>query len=73
METFLKKTAVDDILRGKSGALVSKRENAEQTINQARNKSKSEVTRIINQTERRANKHKSIISKNLEEQNKTLE
>lgn len=50
MESFLKKTAVDDILRGKSGELVSKRENAEQTINQARNKSKSEVNKIINQS-----------------------
>lgn len=41
MEHFLKKTAVDDILRGKSGALVSKKEDAEKRIIHARAKSKS--------------------------------
>lgn len=50
MELFLKKKAVDDILRGKSGELVSKRESAEKTIIHARNKSKSEVDKIISQT-----------------------
>lgn len=50
MELFLKKKAVDDILRGKSGELVSKRESAEKTIIHARNKSKSEVEKIISQT-----------------------
>jgi hypothetical protein len=41
MELFLKKNTIDDILRGKSGELVNKRENAEKKIIQARNKSKS--------------------------------
>lgn len=45
---FLKKTAVDEILRGKSGQLVSKKEDAEKLMNQARTKSKSEVNRLLN-------------------------
>ena len=41
MELFLKKPAIDEILKGKSGELVAKKQNTEKDIIQARNKSKS--------------------------------
>ncbi len=73
METFLKRAAVDDILKGKSGVLVNRKESAEQMINSARNKSKSEVTKIIEKTNKKAEKHMNMVSKALEEQNLKLE
>jgi pyruvate/2-oxoacid:ferredoxin oxidoreductase beta subunit len=41
LEHFLKKQNIDDILRGKSGQLVSKKDTAEKKITHARTKSKS--------------------------------
>lgn len=73
MENFLKRPAIDDILRGKSATLVSKRESAEHTINHARNKSKNEATKILKQTETKLHKHRSMVSKALEDQNSKLE
>ena len=73
MEQFLKKSAVDDILRGKSGELVTKREDAEKRLTHARTKSKSEVTKIISQTERRVSKQSQIVAKDLHLQEQRLE
>lgn len=41
MENFLKKQNIDDILRGKSGHLVSKKDTAEKQITHAITKSKN--------------------------------
>lgn len=73
METFLKQSSVDEILRGKSGELVNKRESAEKTFIQARNKSRSEVNKIITQTEKRATQQSTIINQTLQSQGKNLE
>ena len=70
---FLKKTAVQDVLKGKSGELVNKKENTEKSINQARNKSKSEVTKIMNQTDKKAKQQETIINSNIDAQKKKLE
>jgi len=52
---------------------VAKKQTTEQDIIKARNKSKSEVNRIINQTEKRAVAQKQILDKELKAQNKKLE
>lgn len=53
--------------------MVAKKQTTEQDIIKARNKSKSEVNRIINQTEKRAVAQKQILDKELKAQNKKLE
>jgi len=53
--------------------LVAKKQTTEQDIIKARNKSKSEVNRIISQTEKRAVAQKQILDKELKAQNKKLE
>jgi transcriptional regulator of acetoin/glycerol metabolism len=52
---------------------VSKREDAEKRITHARTKSKSEVNKILNQTERRVSHNREIISRDIEQQNRRLE
>jgi len=52
---------------------VAKKQTTEQDIIKARNKSKSEVNRIISQTEKRAVAQKQILDKELKAQNKKLE
>lgn len=52
---------------------MAKKQTTEQDIIKARNKSKSEVNRIINQTEKRAVAQKQILDKELKAQNKKLE
>jgi hypothetical protein len=46
----LKKQNIDDILRGKSGQLVSKKDTAEKKITHARTKSKSEVNKLLDRS-----------------------
>ena len=53
--------------------MVAKKQTTEQDIIKARNKSKSEVNRIISQTEKRAVAQKQILDKELKAQNKKLE
>lgn len=52
---------------------MAKKQTTEQDIIKARNKSKSEVNRIISQTEKRAVAQKQILDKELKAQNKKLE
>ena len=61
------------MLKGKSGELVNKKENTEKTLTQARNKSRSEVNKIISQTEKKAEKQDKIITANIKDQDKRLE
>lgn len=58
MDYFLKKQNIDEILRGKSGELVSKKDSAEKKIISARTKSKSEVTKLLNKSEKLVSKNK---------------
>jgi hypothetical protein len=73
MEWFLTKSSIDDILRGKSGELASKKNTAEKKMTHARTKSKSEVNKLLNQSERRVHNSKEIVEKSLTEQQRTLE
>ena len=50
LERFLKKQNIDDILRGKSGELVSKKDTAEKQIIHAVTKSRSEVGKLIDRS-----------------------
>jgi F0F1-type ATP synthase membrane subunit b/b' len=53
--------------------LVAKKQDAEKSITQARTKSKSEVNRIISQSEKRVCQQQRSISRQLQEQNVRLE
>jgi hypothetical protein len=68
----LKKQNIDDILRGKSGQLVSKKESAEKKITHARTKSKSEVNKLLGRLEKIDNLNQELLSTTLKEQEKTL-
>lgn len=73
MEWFLSKSSIDDILRGKSGELASKKDTAEKRLTHARTKSKSEVNKLLSQSERRAHNSKEIVERSLVEQQRSLE
>jgi hypothetical protein len=72
LDYFLKKQNIDDILRGKSGQLVSKKESAEKKITHARTKSKSEVNKLLGRLEKIDNLNQELLSTTLKEQEKTL-
>lgn len=73
MELFLKKTSIDDILRGKSSQLVSKRDETEKQLNHARNKSRSEVTRLLVHSDRKAAQTRDAVDRDLQRQADRLE
>jgi hypothetical protein len=68
----LKKQNIDDILRGKSGQLVSKKDTAEKKITHARTKSKSEVNKLLDRSEKITNFNQELLKLNLKEQESTL-
>jgi hypothetical protein len=68
----LKKQNIDDILRGKSGELVSKKDTAEKKITHARTKSKSEVNKLLDRSEKITNFNQELLKLNLKEQESTL-
>jgi hypothetical protein len=68
MENFLKKQNIDDILRGKSGKLVSKKDTAEKKITHARTKSKSEVTKLLDRSEKITHINQGVMELSLREQ-----
>lgn len=68
----MKKQNIDDILRGKSGELVSKKDTAEKKITHARTKSKSEVNKLLDRSEKITNFNQELLKLNLKEQESTL-
>jgi hypothetical protein len=68
----LKKQNIDDILRGKSGQLVSKKDTAEKKITHARTKSKSEVNKLLDRSEKITSFNQELLKLNLKEQESTL-
>ena len=73
MEGFLKKSAIDHILMGEASEVVSRRSNAEKLLMSARNKSKSEVSRLMSQAEKKVDFNRQMISRTVEQQHKRLE
>jgi len=73
MQTFLSRPTVDDILNGKLGSLVIKKDLVQKNKLQASISSKEEVNRIIEKSQKNVESHKKIIDKAIKNQQINLE
>lgn len=73
MQTFLSRPTVDDILNGKLGSLVIKKDIVQKNKIHASISSKEEVNRIIEKSQKNAQSHKRIIEKAIKNQQQNLD